>query len=87
MNHIQTITEFLVDEFLPDIEAGSLTADYDLLAGGVIDSLGLLKVIAWLEDRFGVVVDDLEIAPDNFRTVAAMNEFVRNAGRPTERAA
>jgi acyl carrier protein len=81
MNHTQTITKFLVDEFLPDVPAESLAADYDLLSGGVIDSLGLLKVIAWLEDRFDVVVDDIEIEPDNFRTVAAMNAFVQNARR------
>jgi acyl carrier protein len=86
MNHIQTITQFLVDEFLPDVPAESLAADYDLLAGGVIDSLGLLKVIAWLEDRFGVVVEDLEIAPDNFRTVADMDAFVQRASRTAERA-
>lgn len=81
MNHIQTITNFIVDEFLPDVPAESLAADYDLLAGGVIDSLGLLKVIAWLEDRFDVVVDDIEIAPDNFRTVADMNAFIQNTRR------
>ncbi|MBV9728600.1 MAG: acyl carrier protein [Pseudonocardiales bacterium] len=81
MDHTQTITKFLVDEFLPDVPAESLAADYDLLSGGVIDSLGLLKVIAWLEDRFDVVVDDIEIEPDNFRTVAAMNAFVQNARR------
>lgn len=87
MNHTQIITEFLIEEFLPDVPAESLAADYDLLAGGVIDSLGLLKVIAWLEDRFGIVVEDLEIAPDNFRTVADMNAFVRRASQTAERAA
>ncbi|MBV8542271.1 MAG: acyl carrier protein [Pseudonocardiales bacterium] len=81
MNHTQTITKFLVEEFLPDVPAESLAADYDLLSGGVIDSLGLLRVIAWLEDRFDVVVDDIEIAPDNFRTVTAMSAFVQNARR------
>ncbi|MBV9013757.1 MAG: acyl carrier protein [Pseudonocardiales bacterium] len=79
MSHTQTITKFIVDEFLPDVPAESLAADYDLLSGGVIDSLGLLKVIAWLEDRFEIAVEDLEIAPDNFRTVAAMNAFIQNA--------
>jgi acyl carrier protein len=81
MNHTQTITKFLVDEFLPDVPTESLAADYDLLSSGVIDSLGLLKIIAWLEDRFDVVVEDIEIEPDNFRTVAAMNAFVQNARR------
>ncbi len=82
MNHTQTITRFLVDEFLPDVPIESLTADYDLLAGGVIDSLGLLKIIAWLEDQFGVEVEDLEIAPDNFRSINAINAFVQNASGP-----
>lgn len=81
MDHIQRITKFLVDEFLPDVLADSLAADYDLLSGGVLDSLGLLKVIAWLEDRFDVVIDDVEIEPDNFRTVAAIDAFVRNTQR------
>jgi acyl carrier protein len=81
MDHTQTITKFLVDEFLPDVPADSLAADYDLLAGGVLDSLGLLKVIVWLEDRFDVVIDDVEIEPDNFRTVAAINAFVRSVRR------
>jgi acyl carrier protein len=81
MDHTQTITKFLVDEFLPDVPDDSLAADYDLLAGGVLDSLGLLKVIVWLEDRFDVVIDDVEIEPDNFRTVAAINAFVRSARR------
>lgn len=81
MDHTQTITKFLVDEFLPDVPADSLAADYDLLSGAVLDSLGLLKVIAWLEDRFDVVIDDVEIEPDNFRTVAAINAFVRNTRR------
>lgn len=81
MDHTQTITKFLVDEFLPDVPPDSLAADYDLLAGGVLDSLGLLKVIVWLEDRFDVVIDDVEIEPDNFRTVAAINAFVRSARR------
>ncbi|MBV9141496.1 MAG: acyl carrier protein [Pseudonocardiales bacterium] len=81
MDHTQAITTFLVEEFLPDVPADSLTADYDLLSGGVLDSLGLLKVIVWLEDRFNVVIDDIEIEPDNFRTVAAINAFVRSAQR------
>ncbi|MGH3869346.1 MAG: phosphopantetheine-binding protein [Pseudonocardiaceae bacterium] len=81
MDHTQTITKFLVDEFLPDVPADSLAVDYDLLAGGVLDSLGLLKVIVWLEDRFNVVIDDIEIEPDNFRTAAAINTFVCSARR------
>jgi acyl carrier protein len=79
MDNTQTITRFVIDEFLPDVRADQLAPDYDLLDNGVIDSLGLLKVIAWLEDRFALAVDELDLDPDSFRTVAAINTFVRNA--------
>ena len=85
MDHTQEITKFVVEEFLPDVPAGDLAADYDLLAGGVIDSLGLLKVIAWLEDRFNLAVDDIDLEPDSFRTVAAINEFVNQAKQTVDR--
>lgn len=79
MDNTQTITRFVIEEFLPDVRADQLAADYDLLDNGVIDSLGLLKVIAWLEDRFKLALDELDLDPDSFRTVAAIDAFVRNA--------
>lgn len=84
MNNIATITAFITDEFLPGSDASELPADYDLLATGVVDSLGLLKVIAWLEDRFELAIDDLELDPDSFRTVAAIDAFVASAANPAK---
>lgn len=77
MSNVDTITKYVVTEFLPDV--GGLTPDYDLLANGVVDSLGLLKLIAWVEDHFGVEVGDDDLDPENFRTVAAMDTFVASA--------
>lgn len=79
MQHPDAITQFVVEEFLPDMRPDELAADLDLVDSGVIDSLGLLKVIAWLEDRFGISADDLELAPENFRSVAAIDDFVVRA--------
>jgi acyl carrier protein len=45
----------------------------------------LLKVVAWLEDEFDIGVDDSELGPDSFRTVAAIKEYVDQA-RPTANA-
>lgn len=79
MPYAQAIREFLVEEFLPDVPAAELDDHRDLLEGGVIDSLGLLKVIAWLEDRYGINSDDLDLDPESFRSVAAIEEFVTAA--------
>ena len=70
------IKTFIVEEFMPDVPVEDLEDDYDLLTGGVVDSLGLLKVVAWLEDEFDIAVDDSELGPDSFRTVAAIKAYV-----------
>ena len=73
------IKAFIVEEFMPDVPAEELEDDFDLLTGGVVDSLGLLKVVAWLEDEFDIGVDDSELGPDSFRTVAAIKAYVDSA--------
>lgn len=71
-----TIKKFIVDEYLPDATVSDLEPTYDLLGNGVIDSLGLLRFVTWLEGRFDVAIDDIEIAPENFRTVADIVQFI-----------
>jgi D-alanine--poly(phosphoribitol) ligase subunit 2 len=70
------VKEFVVEEFMPDVPVEELDADFDLLTGGVVDSLGLLKVVAWLETEFNIEVDESELGPESFRTVAAIATFV-----------
>ena len=79
MSHTDTIKKFVIDEFLPDVSAADLAVDYDLLADGVIDSLGLLKLIAWVEDHFQLAVHDTDLDPNNFRSVQAIEAFIEEA--------
>ena len=73
------IKGFIVEQFMPDISVDELESDFDLLTGGVVDSLGLLQFVAWMEDEFDITIDESELGPDSFRTVTAINEFVDNA--------
>ena len=79
MSHADSIKQFVIDEFLPDVSAADLAVDYDLLADGVIDSLGLLKLIAWVEDHFQLAVHDTDLDPNNFRSVQAIEAFIEEA--------
>lgn len=79
MDHTALITEHIVREYAPDVPASELPADYDLLAGGIIDSLTLLRIIPWIETRFAADLDSVEIGPDDFRTVASINDFIERA--------
>lgn len=82
MSNIDTIKRFLIEEFLPDVSASDIDVEHDLLADGVIDSLGVLKLIAWLEERFTLAVSDTELDPDNFRSVAAIEQFITDSRKP-----
>jgi acyl carrier protein len=79
MSNTATIKQFLIEEFLPDLTPGELADDHDLLSDGVIDSLGVLKLIAWVEDRFGLAVGDTDLDPNNFRSVTAIDAFIEGS--------
>lgn len=71
----------ILAEYLPGTPGEELENSYDLLDNGVVDSLGLLALISWVEQRFGVPIDEVEISPDDFRSVDAIREFVEKTTR------
>ncbi len=73
------IKQFIVEDFMPDVPVEELSSDFDLLTGGVVDSLGLLQLVAWLEGEFDVEVDDSQLGPDSFRTVDAIKAFIEES--------
>ena len=79
MSNTDAVKKFVIEEFLPDVAPEDLAVDYDLLADGVIDSLGLLKLIAWVEDHFQLSVHDTDLDPNNFRSVQAIEEFIQES--------
>ncbi len=81
MEITNAVRQFIVDEFAPDIDANELNPDYDLLESGIVDSLGLLPVLAWAEDSFGVAIDVGEVEEDDFRTIRAVCTLIERSAR------
>lgn len=75
------LSEF-IQEHAPHL-ASNVTEDTRLLEEGLLDSLGLMKMVAFLERCHGLVVPDEEILPDNFRTLASIRKLIARlqAGR------
>lgn len=67
------IRGFLNRQFPPTKKVND---EQPLLGGGVIDSLGILELVAFLETEFKIVVADEELLPANFGTVRDLAEFV-----------
>ena len=51
--------------------------DTSLLGEGIIDSLGVVELVEFLQKAFGVKVEQSDVRPDNFDSVAQMAAFVR----------
>jgi acyl carrier protein len=74
---------YVVENFLymrPDF----IPADDDsLLAQGIIDSLGVMELVQFLEQEFGVKVDEDEITEDHIGTLAAISRYVSSKLPPS----
>lgn len=70
------IKDYIVKEFVYDRPEMVLPNELDLMEEGIIDSLGLFRLITFLEQQFGFIVDPEEILLENFDTVNAIKSFV-----------
>ena len=71
-----TIRTFVTERLAPAVGLSSLGDEDDLIDSGVVDSLGIFQLIAFLEERFGIKIGDEEITPENFGTIAAIDRLV-----------
>jgi acyl carrier protein len=78
----EQIATFVVQRFRAAIKGGKLGFDDPLVSTGIIDSFGVLEVIAFLEDTFGIVLDPTRLRPTEFETVNHIMALVERARRP-----
>ena len=76
MTIIDSIEKFLLAEVAADLGKKSLDPDEDLLEQRIIDSLGLLKLVTFLEQSHGIQVNDEDIVPENFQSLNSMVKLV-----------
>jgi acyl carrier protein len=69
------IKQFIASEIMFEDNPAAIGDETPLL-GGVMDSLGLMQLVAFLEEEFGVAIEDAEITIDHFRTVGDIERLV-----------
>jgi len=72
------VRRFIGENFIIDGEADALAGDASLTQHGVLDSMGVLELILFLEQRYGLQVPDEEALPENLDSV---DRIVRYAQR------
>jgi acyl carrier protein len=73
----QRIQKFLLEKF-PLARNAKLERDTALLEKGILDSLGILDVVSFLESEFSITINDEELVPENFQNLDTLSAFVGN---------
>jgi acyl carrier protein len=71
------IREYILGEFLHGEDPSSLRDDTQLAGGGVLTSIDTIKLVAWLEDRYGVQFDASEVVGDALKTLTSITDAIQ----------
>lgn len=78
----QQIIDFITTNFLFNDDQKGLNEKDSLLETGVIDSTGVLELIAFIEETYGIKVEDEEIIPENLDTILDITYYITNKLSP-----
>lgn len=72
-----TLREFVFENFLVGLRKNELDDTDSFLEKGIIDSTGVLELVAFVEQTFGFEVEDEELLPDNFDSLAKLETYIQ----------
>ena len=72
------VSDYISRELVPDAALLPLTNETSLLDSGILDSLSLLRLVVFLEERFGITMGDADLLPENFSSVNAICAYLRS---------
>lgn len=72
MNYSSEVRSFISNEFIVD----GFEDEASFLQTGVIDSVGMMQLVAFLERRFGIKIEEMELIPENLDSVVNVCRFV-----------
>ena len=72
------VKAFILSEFLPGEDPEELTPTTPLITGGIIDSVSTLKLVGFLEERFGIELAAYEVDAEKLDTLELIEQLVRS---------
>jgi acyl carrier protein len=76
MNVSSDIEQFIVNELAQGRGITTLDPADNLLTKGIVDSHGVMELVGFLQERYGISVDDSDLTPENFENVESIEAFV-----------
>jgi len=72
------INDYISRELVQDQSLLPLENTTQLLETGILDSLSLLRLVIFVQEQFGITVDDLDLVPENFASVDDICSYLRS---------
>ena len=72
------VNDYIRREIVQDPSLLPLGNETSLLETGILDSLSLLRLVVFIQERFGVVVEDLDLVPEHFTSVDTICAYLRS---------
>ena len=76
MDFVNPVKDFIIENFLFG-ESDDLAEDTSFLDSGIIDSTGILELVAFLEENYRITVEDDELVPENFNSISDVSRFLK----------
>jgi len=72
------VNEYISREIVQDPALLPLSNETSLLEEGILDSLSLLRLVVFLEERFGITVGEADLLPENFASVNTICSYLQS---------
>ncbi len=72
----ESVRQYIIENFLFGDESPLESDSMSLLDGGIIDSVGVMELVAFLEQDFGLTIADEDLVPENLDSVDNLSGFI-----------
>lgn len=76
MNTKDIVRDFFSSELLPGTREKVIGDDDQLIESGIIDSLGIMSLLAFVEEKFSIEITGEDLIPENFSSISAITALV-----------
>ncbi len=75
MDYVNAVRDYIVEHFLFG-DGGAFKEDTPFIEEGIIDSTGILELVMFLEETYGIKIEDSELVPQNFDSLANISQYL-----------
>jgi acyl carrier protein len=76
MDRQSILTDYIKNEIIRNRNA-KLGLDEDLLSAGILDSLGILQLVAYIDKTFSIQIPDEDVVYDNFKSINSLTSYLQ----------